>query len=277
MKLLFLAFQTNSWLDGMMPTFVNYGVKILGAIVALIIGRWLIKYVVKLIGRAMEKQSIEPTLIRYIGSTVAILLNIGLVLAILGFFGFETATFAALLAGAGLAIGTAWGGLLKNFAAGAFIVVLRPFKVGDFIQAGGVIGTVKEIGMFVTTMETMDSVITYVGNDKIFSDNIQNFTQNPYRRVDLKAQLNHSVNPMEAAAKLKENLKKIPNVQVEPTPDVEILEFTPMGPVLAVRPYVHNDHYWQVYFDTNKTIVETFGAAGYPVPEQHFQVKTKTA
>jgi small conductance mechanosensitive channel len=133
MNLLFLAFQTNSWLDGMMPTFVNYGVKILGAIVALIIGRWLIKYVVKLIGKAMEKQSIEPTLIRYIGSTVAILLNIGLVLAILGFFGFETATFAALLAGAGLAIGTAWGGLLKNFAAGAFIVVLRPFKVGDFI------------------------------------------------------------------------------------------------------------------------------------------------
>jgi small conductance mechanosensitive channel len=131
--------------------------------------------------------------------------------------------------------------------------------------------------MFVTTMETMDSVITYVGNDKIFSDNIQNFTQNPYRRVDLKAQLNHSVNPMEAAAKLKENLKKIPNVMAEPTPDVEILEFTPMGPVLAVRPYVHNDHYWQVYFDTNKTIVETFGAAGYPVPEQHFQVKTKTA
>jgi small conductance mechanosensitive channel len=277
MNLLFLAFQTNSWLDGMMPTFVNYGVKILGAIVALIIGRWLIKYVVKLIGKAMEKQSIEPTLIRYIGSTVAILLNIGLVLAILGFFGFETATFAALLAGAGLAIGTAWGGLLKNFAAGAFIVVLRPFKVGDFIQAGGVVGTVKEIGMFVTTMETMDSVITYVGNDKIFSDNIQNFTQNPYRRVDLKAQLNHSVNPMEAAAKLKENLKKIPNVMAEPTPDVEILEFTPMGPVLAVRPYVHNDHYWQVYFDTNKTIVETFGAAGYPVPEQHFQVKTKTA
>jgi small conductance mechanosensitive channel len=82
---------------------------------------------------------------------------------------------------------------------------------------------------------------------------------------------------MEAAAKLKENLKKIPNVQVEPSPDVEILEFTPMGPVLAVRPYVHNDHYWQVYFDTNKAIVETFGAAGYPVPEQHFQVKTKTA
>jgi small conductance mechanosensitive channel len=278
MKLItFLTLQTGFNWTSMMPTLIDYGVKILGAILALIIGRWLIKWVVKWINTAMDRQSIEPTLIRYIGASVAILLNVGLILAILGFFGFETTTFAALLAGAGLAIGTAWGGLLKNFAAGAFIVVLRPFKVGDFIQAGGVIGTVKEVGMFVTTIESMDSVINYVGNDKVFSDNIQNYSQNPYRRVDLKAQLNHSVSPMEAREKLKAALVKIPNVMSEPAPDVEILEFTPMGPVLAVRPYVNNTHYWQVYFDTNKAIVETFVAAGYPVPEQHFQVKTKAA
>jgi small conductance mechanosensitive channel len=250
--------------------------KLVGAVLALIIGRWLIRYAVALIDRAMQSQKIEPTLIRYIGSIIAVLLNIVLIIAILGYFGFETTTFAALLAGAGLAIGAAWSGLLANFAAGAFLVVLRPFKVGDFIQAGGIMGTVKEIGMFVTTVETMDNVVTFVGNNKIFSDNIQNFTTNPYRRVDLKAQLNHSVNPMEARGKLKEALKAIPNIQTEPAPDVEILEFTPMGPVLAVRPYVHNDHYWQVYFDTNRTIVETFGSAGYPVPEQHFQVKTTT-
>ncbi len=265
-----MNFDFSSWGQTLLP----YLIKVVGAFVALIIGRWVIKYLVKLVNASLERKHIEPTLIRYVGSILVVLLNILLVLAILGYFGFDTASFAAILAGAGLAIGVAWGGLLAHFAAGAFLVILRPFKVGDFIQGGGVIGTVKEIGMFVTTIETMDSVITYVGNNKIFSDNIQNFTQNPYRRVDLKAQLNHSVNPMEAAAKLKEALKKIPNVQETPAPDVEILDFTPMGPVLAVRPYVHNDHYWQVYFDTNKTIVETFGAAGYPVPEQHFQVKS---
>lgn len=248
-------------------------VKIAGAIIALVIGRWLISYAVGWVNRAMTRQQVEPTLIRYIGSTLSVLLNIALIIAILGFFGFETTTFAALIAGAGIAIGAAWSGLLSNFAAGAFLVVLRPFKVGDFITAGGVTGTVKEVGMFVTTVETMDNVINFVGNNKIFGDTIQNFSLNAYRRVDLKAQLNHSVNPMEARERLKAALVKIPNVVETPAPDVEILEFTPMGPVLAVRPYVHNDHYWQVYFDTNKTIVETFGAAGYPVPEQHYQIR----
>jgi small conductance mechanosensitive channel len=260
--------DTSSWL----PLVISYGTKIIGAFAALIIGRWLIKYVVKLVNNVMTKQNIDATLIRYAGSILVILLNIVLILAILGYFGFDTTSFAAILAGAGLAIGTAWGGLLAHFAAGAFLVVLHPFKVGDFIQAGGIIGTVKEIGMFVTTIETMDNVITYVGNNKIFSDNIQNFTQNPYRRVDLKAQLDSTVNVAEAKVKLKEALKKIPNIMATPEPDVEVLDFSPMGPILAARPYCHNDHYWQVYFDTNRTIIEVCGANGYPQPQQHFNL-----
>jgi small conductance mechanosensitive channel len=230
--------EVKEWI----PLVVPYGIKIIGAFAALIIGRWLIKYVVKLVNAAMTKQNIDATLIRYAGSILVILLNIVLILAILGYFGFDTTSFAAILAGAGLAIGTAWGGLLSHFAAGAFLVVLHPFKVGDFIQAGGVIGTVKEIGMFVTTIETMDNVITYVGNNKIFSDNIQNFTQNPFRRVDLKAQLDSTVNVAEAKVKLKEALKKIPNIMATPEPDVEILDFSPMGPILAARPYCHKPH-----------------------------------
>jgi small conductance mechanosensitive channel len=260
--------DTNYWL----PLVISYGVKIIGAFAALIIGRWAIKYIVKAIGNVMTKQNIDATLIRYAASILVILLNIVLILAILGYFGFDTTSFAAILAGAALAIGMAWGGLLAHFAAGAFLVILHPFKVGDFIQAGGTIGTVKEIGMFVTTIETMDNVVTYVGNNKIFSDNIQNFTQNPFRRVDLKAQLDSTVNVADAKVKLKEALKKIPNIMATPEPDVEILDFSPMGPILAARPYCHNDHYWQVYFDTNRTIVEVCGANGYPQPQQHFNI-----
>jgi small conductance mechanosensitive channel len=263
-----MNFEINAW----MPTIVSYGTKILGAFLALLIGRWLIKYVVKLVNTGMEKQKIEPTLIRYVGSILIVLLNIVLILAILGYFGFDTASFAALLAGAGLAIGTAWGGLLAHFAAGAFMVVLRPFKVGDFISAGGITGTVKEIGMFVTTIEQMDNVIAFVGNNKIFSDNIQNFTANPFRRVDLKAQMDSTVDIGEAKAKMKEALKRIPNVVESPGPDVEVLDFSPMGPILAVRPYCNNDHYWQVYFDTNRTIIEICGGSGYPQPQQHFKI-----
>ncbi|MCM3870402.1 MAG: mechanosensitive ion channel family protein [Pyrinomonadaceae bacterium] len=127
--------------------------------------------------------------------------------------------------------------------------------------------------LFVTTINTLDNVHTIVSNSKIFGDNIQNFSTNPYRRVDLVAQLNHSVDHNEAIELLKSRLSKIPNVIDAPAPDVEILQFTPMGPVLAVRPYADNQHYWQVYFDTNRLIRDTFGEAGFPAPGQFVFVR----
>jgi small conductance mechanosensitive channel len=254
---------------------VQVGFRVVGAIIFYLIGRWLISFAIRLVSSALERQKVDPTLLRYIGTVISVTLNIILVVAILGYFGVETTSFAAILAAAGVAIGMAWSGLLANFAAGAFMIVLRPFKVGDFISAGGVMGTVKEIGLFVTAIVTLDNIVTLVGNNKVFSDVIQNFSANPYRRVDLKAQLSHSVDHNDAIRRLKEQVSKIPNVTSNPAPDVEILEFNLAGPVLAVRPYCHNDHYWQVYFDTNKVIRETCGAAGYPVPEQHFVVRNQ--
>src|SRR5215510_12118670 len=166
------------------------GLKILGAIALWVVGRALISFAISLLRRALLKRPIEPTVVNYLTSTVSVLLNITLVVAILGYFGVQTTTFAALIASAGLAIGLAWSGLLSNFAAGAFLMILHPFKVGDLIQAGGVLGTVEDIGLFVTTINTLDNVKTFVGNGKIFADNIQNFSANPYRRVDLVAKLN---------------------------------------------------------------------------------------
>jgi small conductance mechanosensitive channel len=254
----------------------QFGLKLLGAIAIWIVGRWLIGVVVRTMQRTLEKQHVDATLLRYLGNIVSVALNIALVIGILGYFGLETTTFAALLAAAGVAIGMAWSGLLSNFAAGAFLIVLRPFKAGDFVTAGGVTGTVKEVGLFVTTMITPDNVQTYVGNSKIFSDTIQNFSTNPFRRVDLVAQMDHSADHNAAIVALRERLAKIPNVVPEPAPDVEILTFTLAGPVLAVRPYCHTDHYWQVYFDSNRLIREFFGEARFAVPEQHFSVKART-
>ena len=164
--------------------------------------------------------------------------------------------------------------LLAHLAAGVFVLILRPFKVGDFIAAGGVQGTVEEVGLFVTRLKTLDNVDTYIGNNKIFSDTIQNFSANSYRRVDLVAQLHNAVDHMRAIQLLKERLAKIPNVASEPRPDVEILSFNPLGPMLAVRPYCNNAHYWQVYFDTNRAIREVFGEAGFPAAEQPIVVRT---
>ncbi len=257
------------------PILIAFGLKVVGAIVAYIVGRMLIGFASTLVMAAMERQKVEPTVIRYIGSIITVALNIILVVAILGYFGVETTSFAALVAGLGVAIGAAWGGLLSNFAAGAFILVLRPFKVGDYVVAGDVEGTVRMIGLFNTTIDTPDNVQTMVGNAKVMSTTIKNFSHNPYRRVDLTAQLDHSVDPTDAVRRLKEALPKIANVVAEPKPDVEILTFNERGPVLAVRPYCNTAHYWQVYFDTNLAIRTTFGAAGYPAAEAHLHVRHK--
>jgi small conductance mechanosensitive channel len=256
----------NSILQIVQEKAAGVGLQILGALLLYIIGRWLISLVVSAVQRILTRQKIEPTVLRFAGNTISVALNITLVVAILGYFGVQTTTFAALIAAMGLAIGTAWAGLLANFAAGAFLLVLRPFKVGDFITAGGVTGTVHEIGLFVTTFDTPDNIRTFIGNNKIFSDTIQNFTANPYRRVDLTAQIAGAADPHLAIARLKERVAAIPNVAKTPAPEVTILTFTAFGPVLAVRPYCHNDQYWQVYFDCNMVIREVLGDSAFPGP-----------
>jgi small conductance mechanosensitive channel len=256
----------SSFQEIIVATATEVGLKVLAAIAFWVIGRWLIGVAVGMVRRALEKQKVDPTVLRYVGSIVTVTLNILLVIGILGYFGVQTTTFAALIAAAGIAIGAAWAGLLANFAAGAFIIVLRPFKVGDFVTAGGITGTITEIGLFATTINTPDNVSTMVGNNRIFSDTIQNFTNNPYRRVELKCQLAGAADHRTAMQLLREKVGAIPNVLSQPAVDVEILDFTLVGPVLAVRPYCNNDHYWQVYFDTNRVIRESLAEAGFPAP-----------
>ena len=263
------ALMTRGW-NGL----IDLGISVLEALALWIVGRWLIGVSINIIGRSMTRQKIDPTLIRYIQNAVGAILNIVLVVAILSFFGVQTTSLAALIAAAGVAIGLAWSGLLANFAAGVFLIILQPFKAGDFVTAGGIMGTVHEIGLFVTYIDTLDNVRHIVGNNKIFGDVIQNYSTNAYRRVDLTAQLAHGVDVHAAMALLKKALAGIPNVMTSPAPDVEILTFNLAGPVLAVRPYCNNKDYWQVYFDTNRLIKETFTTAGFEVPEQHYMVRT---
>jgi small conductance mechanosensitive channel len=264
--------DVNALIQSASVTLMAVGWKLLGAAALWLIGRWLIGLALRTLGRALTRQSFDVTLTRYLQTGLSILLNVALVVALLGFFGVETTSFAALLAAGGVAIGVAWGGLLANFAAGAFLVFLRPFKVGDFVSVGGVTGVVEAIGLFGTVVNTPDNVRTIIGNNKVFSDNIQNYSANPYRRVDLTALISHSVDPREAIQLLKERLTRIPNVLGTPAPDVDVLQFMPAGAQLCVRPYCSNDHYWQVYFDTNRMIREACGDAGFPAPVPAYSV-----
>lgn len=247
-------------------TALAIAIKVLAALALWIIGRWLIGMVISIMRKAMDRNKIDPTLTKYTGSLVSVALNIALVLGIFGYFGIQTTSFAALVAGAGVAIGVAWSGRLGNFAAGAFMLILRPFKVGDFVSIGGITGTVHELGLFATTIVTPDNVMTLVGNGKVFGDTIQNFSALPARRVERTAQLAVGVDPLEAIERLKAAVAKIPNVLDKPAPEVSLLDINLVGTVIAVRPYCHTDHYWQVYFDTNEAIVRVAQEAGWPAP-----------
>ena len=254
-------------------TAIDVGLKVLAAIAFWVVGRWMIGRLISLMQAAMNRNHVDPTLTKYLGSIIAIALNIALVLGILGYFGIETTSFAALLAGAGVAIGAAWSGLLGNFAAGAFMLILRPFKVGDFVSIAGTVGTVHELGLFGTTLVTPDNVMTIVGNGKVFGDTIQNFSVLPVRRVERVAQLANGVDPLDAIARFKAAVALIPNISKEMPPEVNLLDFKLEGPQIAVRPYTHTDHYWQVYFDTNEAIVKVCKEAGWPVPAALHQVR----
>lgn len=258
--------EFSHWQEIALQYATDLGVKVLAAIAFWVVGRWLIGLVGQAIQSALEKQKVDATVMRYLGTVVNVTLNILLVVGILGYFGIQTTTFAALFAAAGVAIGLAWSGLLANFAAGVFLIVLRPIKVGDFVTVAGVTGTVKEVGLFSSAINTPDNVMTLVGNNKIFSDTIQNFSVNPFRRVELKAQLAGAADHAAAIALLKERIAAIPDVLADPAVEVEILEFNLVGPVLAVRPFCHNDHYWPVYFASNKVIRESLAEAGFPAP-----------
>lgn len=260
------------WWAEAAPILTAVGLKIIGAIVLYMIGRWLISFAIRMFSRVLTARNFDATLQRYIASVLGITLNIILVVAILGYFGVQTTSFAALIVGLGLAVGAAWSGLLANFAAGAFLIIFRPYKVGDYVQAGSVEGTVTEIGLFNTTITAPDNVTVIVSNAKVSGEIIRNYSVLPYRRVERTAQLAFGVDALQAAERLRGALAAIPNVIANPAPDVEILDFNERGTLLAVRPYCHTDHYWQVYFDTNKLIAATFGSAGYPAPyvvEEH--------
>lgn len=247
--------------------------KIFVALIIWVIGRILINFVVGLLRKALARaQKFDTTIINFITSALSVILTIMLVLGMLGYFGIETTSFAGLLAGVGLAIGAAWGGLLGHLAAGLFLLVLRPFKVGDFVSAGGTTGTVKELGLFGTTINTPDNVLTVVGNNKVFSDTIQNFSANPSQRVICKAQIAHSVDANEAMRMLEAEAAKIPNVMHSPMPSCAIAEFGKEGPVLGLAMFTHNSNYWQVFFDGNKMIKDAFTRSRYPTPEESIRM-----
>ena len=235
--------------------------RLLGALLIWNVGRRLIAFGMTFVTKAMQHNKMDATLVRYMGSILGGLLTVFLTLGIDEFLGIPTTSFAALAAGAGLAIGAAWSGMLANFAAGIFMIVMRPFQVGDFITAGGVTGTVKEIGLFATQIDTEDNIQTLVGNGKIFGDNVQNHTAYPQRTCKIEFQLRSDIDFSSRMEKLTDELDKIKGGR-EGSAEVEFEKFTAWGPVLAAQVDCHRDDFRRIRAEMAAAVQRVYGQMG---------------
>ncbi|WP_224365108.1 mechanosensitive ion channel family protein [Hyalangium versicolor] len=247
---------------------VPFLIKLGGALVMWFVGRTVISGFQRVLQLTMQKRKIDSTLIRYVESLFSSALTILLGLALLGVMGIETTSFAALLAAAGIAIGSAWSGLLSNFAAGVFLLVLRPFRVGDEINSGEVTGVVQEIGLFVTAIDTTDNLRIFVGNARLLGDNIINFSHHPHRKITVKLPLLHGADVQAVKRALEARVVAVPDVLSEPALSVEVEEFTVTGPVLAVQAWCKPIHANAVKDGMGQAIQEALAAAGYAIPGQ---------
>ncbi len=241
--------------------------KLALALAVWFVGGYAIKAIIRLNERALKLSNTDPTVVRYSNNFLSTALKIGLLVGLLGFLGLETSSFAALIAAAGVAIGVAWAGLLSNFAAGIFLVILRPFKVGDAVMAAGVSGEVKEIGLFGTKIDTAEGVRVVVGNSKVFAETISNFSHNPVRRADATCQLAHAVDVEAAIALFRAELETIEHVLAEPKPTIEILESNAMGTLLALRVFCPTAKHAQTVFELQRSIARLRSAQKWPIPE----------
>ena len=225
----------NALTQQAVSTLMQVGLKVAGALALWLVGRWLIGLALRLLGRALAKQNFDATLARYMQTGLKALLNIVLVVALLGYFGVETTSFAALLAAGGVAIGVAWSGLLANFAAGTFLVFLRPFKVGDFVTAGGVTGTVETISSSPRqstprTTSSRSSATTRPSRTRSRTSRSTRTRGGPHR--DRSAAPSIITKPSGSSSAGSPRSERAG----DPAPDVDVLQFTPAGPVLCVRP-----------------------------------------
>jgi small conductance mechanosensitive channel len=242
--------------------------KLVGAITTWTIGRWVLTQAMRVVSALIDRgRRMDPTLAKYLKAVAAVVLHVLLIVVVLDIFGISTTSLAALLAGAGLAVGAAWGGLLRHFAAGIYLQLIRPYQVGDLVSLGGIQGRVEELGLFNTRLINNDNVLTVVGNDKIFTDTVHNFSAMPARRVECLVKIAHGVDVTRAMETLRAAVQTIAHVCTEPPPEVGIWQFTAEGPLLCVRPYTPAEHYWQVYFDTHRSVALALAEGGFPPPQ----------
>lgn len=245
---------------------VSHLLNIVIALVIFVIGRWVGRAIAGFIEKALLSRSIDKAVVSFLGSIVYSLIMIAVFLMALSHVGVQTTSFIAILGAAGLAVGLALQGSLANFASGVLIIILRPFKAGHFIDAGGVMGTVDKIEIFQTTLKTPDNKRVIIPNAQITGGAITNFSAEPTRRVDLVIGISYDSDLRKAKALLADILAGDGRVLAEPAPNIIIGELADSSVNILVRPWVNAADYWGVYWDTLEKVKLTFDEQGIGIP-----------
>ncbi|MEG1543637.1 MAG: mechanosensitive ion channel [Tannerellaceae bacterium] len=246
------------------------GFTLLKAFIIFVVGRMLINLINRIVKKVLSKRDIDPSVKTFMGSLVNVVLMILLIVSVVGALGVQTTSFAALLASAGVAIGMALSGNLQNFAGGLVILLFKPYKIGDYIEALNISGTVREIQIFHTVLTTVDNKVIYVPNGSLSSGVVTNFSHQTTRRVDWTIGIEYGEDYERVKQVIERILAAEPRLLTEPAPPFIALQSLAASSVnVVVRVWVKADDYWNVYFDINRTIYETFNAEGigFPFPQ----------
>ena len=256
---------------------VQFGKNVLLAIIVYFVGRFIIKYAIKALRAVIQKRKVEASLTSFLNSLVSISLNLILAIIIIGILGIDTSSFLAVFASAGIAVGMALSGMLQNFAGGVLILMLKPYKVGDYIEAQGFAGTVREIQIFSTVLDTMDNQTIIIPNGPLATGSLKNSTKAPTRRIDLDVEVAYGTDPDE----VRQVLMNVINADERIMQSGVFAPFIPMTTmstssiVFQMRIWVKATDYWPVRFDTTEKVYKELGKAGIEIPFQQMDVHIK--
>ena len=261
--------DAQKWIDKGYEVIIDFGPKVLAAIAIWIIGAFVIKTTIKGIRKVMTKRDYDESLKKFLLNLLGWIFKIILIVVVLGTVGIETTSFAALLAAAGLAIGLALQGSLANFAGGVLLMIFKPIKVGDLIEAQGQVGVVKQIEIFTTKLTGLSNREVIIPNAALSNGNIINFSTEGTRRVDLVFGVGYDSDIKQTKAVFTQVLEAHPLILKEPTPTIAVSELADSSINFVVRPWCKTDDYWKVYFDVTEQTKEALDAAGIDIPYPH--------
>lgn len=244
----------------------RFGLQIIAAIVVFVVGRWLARRISKLIERGLTRADTDPTLVGFFRNIAYFGLLTLVIIAAVGQLGVQTTSFIAILGAAGLAVGLALQGSLANFAAGVLMIIFRPFKAGDFIEAAGTAGSVEEIQLFTTTLKTPDNKTIIIPNAQVTGSTITNYSARDTRRLDLVFGVSYTDDLDQVKRVIREVLAEEKRLLDDPEPLIGLLNLGDSSVDFAVRPWVNSGDYWPVYFDLQEAMKKRFDREGISIP-----------